>query len=84
MQNITSNQVYVVSLGIDQLGQSGLSFKVIVVNHDRYFHPVGGGPGDGRRSRRTTSLSVSTASFSRSATSKATKSLVNRGSSFRS
>jgi hypothetical protein len=40
-----SNMVYVVSLGIDELFGSGMSFADIVVNHDRYFHPVGGGPG---------------------------------------
>lgn len=45
MQNVTSNMVYVLSLGQQPLGQSGLTFKSIVVEHDRYFHPVGGGSG---------------------------------------
>jgi hypothetical protein len=45
MQNVTSNMVYVLSLGSKPLGDSGLTFKDVVVQHDRYFHPVGGGPG---------------------------------------
>ncbi len=45
MQDATSNMVYVVSLGTKPLGDSGLTFKDIVVDHDRYFHPIGGGPG---------------------------------------
>jgi hypothetical protein len=45
MQNTTSNMVYVVSLGVDDLFGSGVSFADIVVKHNRYFHPVGGGRG---------------------------------------
>lgn len=45
MQDPTSNMVYVVSLGTDDLFGSGVSFAGIVVHHDRYFHPVGGGRG---------------------------------------
>lgn len=45
MQNVTSNLVYVVSLGTGDLFGSGLSFADIVVKHDRYFHPLGGGRG---------------------------------------
>lgn len=45
MQNTTSNMVYVVSLGTGDLFGSGLSFADIVVKHDRYFHPMGGGRG---------------------------------------
>lgn len=45
MQDVNSNLAYVLSLGQYELGDSGLSFKDIVVEHRRYFHPVGGGPG---------------------------------------
>lgn len=45
MQNVTSNMVYVLSLGQQPLGESGLTFKSIVVEHGRYFHPAGGGSG---------------------------------------
>lgn len=45
MQNVTSNMAYVLSLGQRPLGQSGLTFKSIVVEHGLYFHPVGGGSG---------------------------------------
>jgi hypothetical protein len=45
MQNVTSNLVYVVSLSPRKLGGSGLSSRDIAVEHDRYFHPMGGGRG---------------------------------------
>jgi hypothetical protein len=45
MQNVTSNMVYVVSLGLQDLFGSGVSFADIVVKHGRYFHPMGGGAG---------------------------------------
>jgi hypothetical protein len=45
MQNTTSNMVYVVSLGLDDLFDSSVSFADIVVKHNRYFHPIGGGRG---------------------------------------
>jgi hypothetical protein len=45
MQNVTSNEVYVVSLGVAELEDSGLSFADIVVDRDRYFHPYGVGGG---------------------------------------
>ena len=43
MQDATSNLVYVVSLGTEDLFGSGVSFADVVVKHDRYFHPVGEG-----------------------------------------
>jgi hypothetical protein len=43
MQDPTSNLVYVVALGTADLFGSGVSFADIVVEHDRYFHPLGGG-----------------------------------------
>lgn len=42
MQNLTSNEVYVVALGQDPPDWSSLSFKDTVVERDRYYHPVGG------------------------------------------
>lgn len=45
MQNATSNMVYVVSLGLKELFESSVSFADIVVERDRYFHPMGGGSG---------------------------------------
>ena len=45
MQNTTSNMVYVVSLGLSDLFDSSVSFADIVVKHNRYFHPMGGGRG---------------------------------------
>jgi hypothetical protein len=42
MQNVTSNEVYVVALGQEPLDWSSLSFKDTVVERDRYYHPVGG------------------------------------------
>lgn len=54
MQNTTSNMVYVVSLGLDELFGSSVSFADIVVEHDRYFHPMGGGPR--RLAQRTAQL----------------------------
>lgn len=45
MQNVQSNMVYVVSLGVAPLIDGGPSFAAIVTEHDSYFHPVGGGPG---------------------------------------
>jgi hypothetical protein len=44
MQNVSSNLVYVVSLG-GEIEDSGISFRDVVVKHDTYFCPVGGGPG---------------------------------------
>jgi hypothetical protein len=45
MQNTTSNLVYVVVLNDEPLDWSDLTFKQIVCERLRYFHPVGGGPG---------------------------------------
>ncbi len=44
MQNVLSNLVYVVSLG-KEIGDTGISFRDVVVNHHTYFCPVGGGRG---------------------------------------
>jgi hypothetical protein len=44
MQNIDSNLVYVVSLGREIEG-TGMTWRDIVVEHDTYFCPMGGGPG---------------------------------------
>lgn len=44
MQDVNSNLVYVVSLGREIEG-TGMSFRDVVVNHDTYFCPVGGGAG---------------------------------------
>jgi hypothetical protein len=45
MQNVTSNLVYVVPLrSWPPLVKEGPTFVDIVVKHNRYFHPVGGGP----------------------------------------
>lgn len=41
MRDVTSNLVYVVSLGTEPLGESGLSFADIVMERDLYFCPVG-------------------------------------------
>jgi hypothetical protein len=41
MQNATSNMVYSVSLGLEDLFESAVSFADIVLKHDRYFHPMG-------------------------------------------
>lgn len=45
MQKQDSNMVYVVSLGKKELFESSVNFADIVLKHDRYFHPVGGGKG---------------------------------------
>jgi hypothetical protein len=42
MQNVLSNRVYVVSLG-GEIEQTGISYRDVVVKHDTYFCPVGGG-----------------------------------------
>lgn len=42
LQNQTSNQVYVVALAGGTPDWSALSWRDIVTEHDRYFHPVGG------------------------------------------
>jgi hypothetical protein len=44
MQNVNSNLVYVVSLG-PQIEGTDMTWRDIVVEHDIYFCPVGGGPG---------------------------------------
>jgi hypothetical protein len=44
MQNVSSNLVYVVSLGTE-IEDTGMSFRDVVVDHDTYFCPVGGGSG---------------------------------------
>jgi hypothetical protein len=45
VQNVLSNLVYVVSLRRwPPLVPDGISFVDIVVDRNRYFHPVGGGP----------------------------------------
>lgn len=41
-QDVTSNLVYVVSLNHDDLSWSDITFVQIVMERDRYFHPVGG------------------------------------------
>ena len=41
-QDVTSNLVYVVSLNHDTLSWSDITFVQIVMERDRYFHPVGG------------------------------------------
>lgn len=41
MHDVTSNLVYVVSLGTEKLGTSGLSFADVVMQRDLYFCPVG-------------------------------------------
>jgi hypothetical protein len=43
MQNVTSNMVFVVALGVEKLVDNGPSFADIVVDHNRYFHPLAGG-----------------------------------------
>jgi hypothetical protein len=42
MQNVTSNMVFVVALGVDPLVDDGPSFADIVTEHGRYFHPISG------------------------------------------
>jgi hypothetical protein len=44
MQDVSSNLVYVVSLG-KEIEDTGMSFREVVVDHDIYFCPVGGGSG---------------------------------------
>jgi hypothetical protein len=44
MQDINSNLVYVVSLG-KEIESTGMTFREVVVGHDTYFCPVGGGSG---------------------------------------
>jgi len=44
MQNVSSNLVYVVSLG-GEIENTGISFQDVVVEHNVYFCPVGGGRG---------------------------------------
>lgn len=74
MQDPTSNMVFVVSLGLDDLFGSGVSFADIVVKHNRYFHPVGGGRGGWPKTPPNYVGSASTANSSRYATSRATTS----------
>ena len=42
MQNITSNEVYVVSLGTGKPDNCGLTWIDIVQQKNKYFHPMGG------------------------------------------
>jgi len=42
VQNTTSNLVYVVSLQDQPLDWSDVTFRQMVYEHDRYFHPIGG------------------------------------------
>lgn len=42
MQNVNSNLVYVVSLG-GEIEETGITFQEVVIDHDIYFCPVGGG-----------------------------------------
>jgi hypothetical protein len=44
MQDPSSNLVFVVVMGQDELFDSGVSFADVVLKHNRYFHPMGGGP----------------------------------------
>lgn len=44
MQDVSSNLVYVVSLG-KEIEDTGMSFRDVVVDHDTYFCPIGGGSG---------------------------------------
>lgn len=44
MQSVRSNLVYVVSLG-REIENTGITFRDVVVEHDTYFCPVGGGTG---------------------------------------
>jgi len=44
MQDVSSNLVYVVSLG-REIEDTGMSFRDVVVDHDTYFCPIGGGSG---------------------------------------
>lgn len=43
MQNVTSNEVYVVSLGSGKVDNSELTWIDIVKRENKYFHPMGGG-----------------------------------------
>ncbi len=45
MQNQTSNEVYVVSLGAQKFANSTITFIDVVEKFGKYFHPVGGGKG---------------------------------------
>lgn len=45
MRDVESNLAYVVSLGTDPVIDDGTSYADVVVKHNSYFHPVGGGPG---------------------------------------
>jgi hypothetical protein len=65
MQNVNSNLVYVVSLG-GEIEDTGISSRDVVLEHDNYFCPVGGGRGGWPKERRTTSASASAGSCSRS------------------
>jgi hypothetical protein len=44
MQDVSSNLVYVVSLG-REIESTGMSYRDVVVEHDTYFCPTGGGRG---------------------------------------
>jgi hypothetical protein len=44
MQSVSSNLVYVVSLG-GEIEDTGMSFRDVVVEHDTYFCPFGGSAG---------------------------------------
>ncbi len=44
MQDVSSNLVYVVSLG-GKIEDTGMTFRNVVVDHDTYFCPIGGGSG---------------------------------------
>jgi hypothetical protein len=44
MQNVSSNLVYVVSLG-GEIENTGIAFRDVVTKYDTYFCPIGGGPG---------------------------------------
>ena len=44
MQDVSSNLVYVVSLG-GEIEDTGMSFRDVVVDYDIYFCPIGGGSG---------------------------------------
>lgn len=44
MQDVDSNLVYIVSLG-GEIENTGISFRDVVIDHDTYFCPIGGGSG---------------------------------------
>jgi hypothetical protein len=44
MQNVSSNLVYVVSLG-GEIEDTGITFRDVVLKHDTYFCPIGGNRG---------------------------------------